>query len=312
MENQKKQSHSVQRKPSFPKDRDILLERIIWSLVSVILILGLFFIFIILLKYVLKISFSVWLYSWLGFWIVSVAVFLWLIRNQKFTPTIQKAHFGLFILQLLVLTIILHYIGGIESFGVLFYSFFIVYGIFLLPQKYGLIIVSTILLLLIGLAFMEYGKILPHYNLFPGQQPYEDIRHVSIRLFMAAATFILLFFITNRLSETMRTQSEDLLEVQTKLKRTNVELKEKLDESEFLKVALEDTKATLEIRVEARTKELERLTGNLEGEVKQRTKELQLKVKELERFQKFAVGREIKMVELKKEIKKLKTNERSK
>lgn len=150
---------------------------------------------------------------------------------------------------------------------------------------------------------MEYGKILPHYNLFPGQQPHEDIRHVSIRLFMAGATFTLLFFITNRLSETMRTQSKDLLGVQTKLKRTNIELKEKLNESEFLKVALEDAKTTLEIRVEARTKELERLTGNLEGEVKQRTQELQEKVKELEGFQKFAVGREIKMVELKKEIK---------
>jgi len=64
-------------------------------------------------------------------------------------------------------------------------------------------------------------------------------------------------------------------------------------------------KATLEIKVQARTKELKELTEGLDIQVKQRTKELEEKIKELEKFQKLAVGRELKMVELKKEIKKL-------
>jgi len=44
----------------------------------------------------------------------------------------------------------------------------------------------------------------------------------------------------------------------------------------------------------------------LEEQVKERTKELQEKVEELERFHRLAVGRELKMIELKKEIEKLK------
>jgi len=44
----------------------------------------------------------------------------------------------------------------------------------------------------------------------------------------------------------------------------------------------------------------------LEGEIKERTKELQLKIDELEKFQSLTIGREVDMVELKKEIKKLK------
>ena len=40
--------------------------------------------------------------------------------------------------------------------------------------------------------------------------------------------------------------------------------------------------------------------------VEERTKELEEKVKELERFQGLMVGREIKMIGLKKEIEKLK------
>ncbi len=43
----------------------------------------------------------------------------------------------------------------------------------------------------------------------------------------------------------------------------------------------------------------------LENEVKRKTEELQKKVLELEKFQKFSVGREIKMRELKKKIEKL-------
>ena len=52
------------------------------------------------------------------------------------------------------------------------------------------------------------------------------------------------------------------------------------------------------------TKEEEK--KSLEQKVKRRTKELQEKIEELERFQKFAVGRELKMIELKKELEKLK------
>lgn len=69
---------------------------------------------------------------------------------------------------------------------------------------------------------------------------------------------------------------------------------------------LEEAKAVLEIKVEARTEKLKELAEGLENQVKQRTEELQEKVNELERFNRLAVGRELKMVELKKELKKLK------
>lgn len=70
--------------------------------------------------------------------------------------------------------------------------------------------------------------------------------------------------------------------------------------------ALEEVKAALEIRVKARTKELEELTETLEQKVKERTKELQERIKELERIHKLTVGRELKMIELKEEIARLK------
>lgn len=52
--------------------------------------------------------------------------------------------------------------------------------------------------------------------------------------------------------------------------------------------------------------DFKKLQKTLEKKVKQRTKELQERIDELEKFHKLAVGRELKMIELKEEIKKLK------
>lgn len=70
------------------------------------------------------------------------------------------------------------------------------------------------------------------------------------------------------------------------------ELEEKLDES----------KKILEIRVEARIRELKEITGSLEKKVKERTEELGNKLEELELMNKLMVGRELKMIELKEQL----------
>jgi len=52
--------------------------------------------------------------------------------------------------------------------------------------------------------------------------------------------------------------------------------------------------------------EIKTLQQNLEEKVKARTRELEQRIDELERFHDLTVGRELKMLELKKEIKRLK------
>lgn len=72
------------------------------------------------------------------------------------------------------------------------------------------------------------------------------------------------------------------------------------------KSTLEKSKEILEIEVKERTKELKMLTETLEDKIKQRTKQLQERIEELEKFHKLTVGRELKMIELKKEIQEFK------
>ena len=89
-----------------------------------------------------------------------------------------------------------------------------------------------------------------------------------------------------------------------------IETKEKreteLQELKRVKTELEIQRGILEVKVEARTKELRNLTQSLNEQVKQKIKELQKKVETLEKMNRLMVGRELRMVELKKEIKELK------
>lgn len=69
---------------------------------------------------------------------------------------------------------------------------------------------------------------------------------------------------------------------------------------------LEESNKILEQKVAERTKNLKELAESLEHQVKERTKELNKRLEELEKFRELTIGRELKMVELKKEIEKLK------
>lgn len=70
---------------------------------------------------------------------------------------------------------------------------------------------------------------------------------------------------------------------------------------------LETERGSLEKKVSKRTLELENLKNNLEKTVNERTKDLNDKLLELEKMNDLMLGRELKMIELKTEIKKLKS-----
>lgn len=69
--------------------------------------------------------------------------------------------------------------------------------------------------------------------------------------------------------------------------------------------ALGEAKTVSEIKITARTRELQELAESLEDKVTERTLEIRAKLKELERFRELTIGREMKMIELKKELKKI-------
>ena len=190
-------------------------------------------------------------------------------------------------------TFIIHYMGGVEGIGIILYFFLIVEASIILPIKKSVLVILTAIISFSTLGFLEYYEVIPHYEFFlTGPEVYDNFSYLLfVIVFGAIFAFNYSGLIARRFSNVYREVGDALNKERMELVKAQSQLKEAKD--------------TLEVRVKARTKELEEFSRNLEGEVMQRTKELQEKVEELEKFHKFAVGRELKMTELKEQIKKL-------
>jgi hypothetical protein len=226
--------------------------------------------------------------------VLMMAFYLYLlIKKVGDQSDLEDVCTGYFVTNLLLYTFIIHYIGGTEWVGIFIYFFVIIEANIILPGRRGTLITFLAIIFYSSLAYLEYFGIIPHHEFFlSGPNLYRNPSYLSFIILVGAFFgFNYVGLITSnfsnvyrRISNILRGERKELVKVQ---------------------LQLEEAKTSLEIRVRARTEELENLTGHLEEQVKERTKESEDKVKELERFQKFAVGRELKMVELKQRIKKL-------
>jgi methyl-accepting chemotaxis protein len=167
----------------------------------------------------------------------------------------------------------------------------------------------------------------PHWQVLVVQQKNEifalsnSLRNRLFSLFILS--FILIVILSSFISKNIIKPLKELTLIANKISQGNFNIQIKIERDDefgdlfraFDKMvkelknsysALEESKKVLEIRVKARTRELEEIAERQEEIIKERTRELQKKLEELEKIQKLVVGRELKMVKLKEEIEKLK------
>lgn len=235
-----------------------------------------FLISVLLVQFVYQEIFEISLMNWYYFWIlffgnalVFTLIFIFWKKNYK--VWILKYIFVIFGIVLLTSWI---YLTDPKYTRSMFVSFLLIITI-----AGGLFYEIKIAIFATLAGALSYGLILLHYSDIGGLPPLYEI-------YFNFLFFVLTFFCT-------------LIIVQrTKLYLT--ELFEKRRE-------LEEAKSVLEVKVKSRTRELEELARGLDQKVKERTQQLQQRINQLERFQQLTIGRELKMVELKKKIKELET-----
>ncbi|MFC1629986.1 hypothetical protein ACFL06_00425 [Patescibacteria group bacterium] len=205
------------------------------------------------------------------------------------SPSITNTFFLLTLLDLLLITVIVSFLGIILY---VVYPFYIILAFMTLPRKKAILLVTWITLLYLGLVFLQYFQIFKSIEFLPAQESTpQNITYVF-------AVFGLYLVTISSFSVRCYDFYKAITRRITSLKST--------------RSTLEKQKYVLEQKIRERSKKLKGQKEILEKMVKERKKALgkenktiEEKIEELEGFRNVALGREIRVKELKKELAKL-------
>jgi len=155
--------------------------------------------------------------------IVSLLLLKRLLRSKTarvFTSIGKIIHFQICI-DLLLLTILLHYSGGIENPFIVYFVFHIAIASILLPTRESYLQATFATSLLSLLALLEYKGIVPHYPLegFATSGAHSNVFYVFGTIGAMASTFYLVVYMTSDITTKLRKQEEAYRQVNLELKQ---------------------------------------------------------------------------------------------
>ncbi len=99
-------------------------------------------------------------------WFLLTFPFKSLIERQDSLRSLHWVHTGFFFLEVLLITTLVHFMGGSAWIGNVFYLFTVIYANFLLPRLQGALVTGWVVACYSGLVLFEYGGLVPHRSLF--------------------------------------------------------------------------------------------------------------------------------------------------
>lgn len=104
-------------------------------------------------------------------WSLMTLPFSRLVKSQDTKESLNNVHFGYFLVELLILTYLIHIIGGAEWIGVAYYAFTILYANFFLPTKKAWTITVSAVVFFAGISYAELAGLIPHWSIFDDSKP---------------------------------------------------------------------------------------------------------------------------------------------
>lgn len=218
-------------------------------------------------------------------YLIIIGILNFLIRKQKKEKRIYELNFLHIILDFSFIAFLMHYGGGISWIIPFLYVGALAFAYIVLPRTEAFFLTFFLLLMVNGLVILEYFGILNHHSMFATFDLYNNFKYVLATLSAFFGLIVSVAITLNFFAGSIR-------------EKNNL-LKERAKETQEIKDGLE-------IRVRARKKELGELTKKLDSEAEKKARELKEKFKELQEINQQTIKRELRMLELKKEIKELK------
>jgi len=112
-------------------------------------------------------------------WFLLTFPFEYLIVLQRTPRAVHRVHAGFFVVEIALITVLVHMMGGSEWVGNVFYLFTVIYANAYLPRVQGALITLLVVVCYSGLVLLEYAGVIPHRSLFElvGGAPYESLSY---------------------------------------------------------------------------------------------------------------------------------------
>ena len=160
----------------------------------------------------------------LGIWIGTNVFYAVALRRCASIGDIHTLSLGYLALELVILTICVHFLGGVEWIGVLFYGLIVGDASLVLPTRRLYVVVTLAVILYGGLAVLEYGSVIPHRPFFlSGLTLHQDGTWVTLTVLAASGALTYMAYVFSRLALALR-QQEKALRVQFLQKARELEL----------------------------------------------------------------------------------------
>lgn len=132
-------------------------------------------------------------------WLLLTFPFGWLIRRQRYVRALHNVHAAFLSAEALLITYLVHRLGGVAWVGVLFYLFTVMYANFFLPKHAGYVVTALAVggYALVGL--LEHFGILAHIFPFSREEaPHRDLAYVLTTILVGGVGFYSILAFTVR------------------------------------------------------------------------------------------------------------------
>ncbi|PLX13863.1 MAG: hypothetical protein C0594_00725, partial [Marinilabiliales bacterium] len=148
-------------------------------------------------------------------------------KRRKITAVAQRFFLYQIITDLILLTFFIYFSGGIENPVILFYVFHIVLASILLKRSVSYLVATFVIFMIVALGLAEYFGLVPHYSLsIIDYSSFNLTVKLAVMLIFSITIYVLVYLVAN-ISEKLRSQEKELIELNDNLERLNADLERK-------------------------------------------------------------------------------------